>query len=179
MNKSLVNLVVMVALAATICLPGMAQADYVQGWVENGIYAGVVQTWDKEEIFLISPGNWTGTGLSAFSGTGWSAHLVNSRYALATGTLYNPTVSGNFHYTTSSTDITNPYTWDMFLWNGNTIVGVQRSIYTPGGGWSYADLSANPPSENRSPIPLPPTLLLLGSGLVGLGLLRRRKPATA
>jgi hypothetical protein len=175
MKKNFQKFSVMLALAAVISLPGMARADYIQSWVENGIYQGATQTWDKMEIFLISPGNWTGTGLSGFSATGWSSELINSKYALATGSLYNPTVSGNFYYTTSSTDRTNPYTWDMFLWNGDTIVGVQRSIYTPSGGWVYADLTANPPSENRAHAPLPPSVLLLGSGLLGLVLLCRRK----
>ena len=72
MNKSLVNLVVMVALAATICLPGMAQADYVANWVENGWYGDppTLQTWNTAEAFLLSPGTWIGTGLTINSGTG-------------------------------------------------------------------------------------------------------------
>ena len=178
--KTLVKLLILLTLGAVICLPGMAYADYVQSWTENGIYQGVTQTWDKEEIFLKTPGNWTGTGLSGFSAAGWSPllQLINPQYALATGPLYNPTVSGNFTYTTSSTDLTNTYIWDMFLWNGATLVGVQRSTWTSAAGWVYTDLTANPPFENRSPVPLPPTPLLLGSGLVGLALLRRRQPAT-
>ncbi|OGR31450.1 MAG: hypothetical protein A2139_05670 [Desulfobacca sp. RBG_16_60_12] len=171
MHQRLVNIVVMVALTAVICLPGMAQADYVQAWMENGYYQGTLQTWDTAEAFLLSDGNWTGTGLS-FADTSWTATLVNPKYALATG----PAHSGNFYFTTSATDLTGPFSFDWVLSNHGVIVGVQRSIYTPGGDWSYADLTANPPSENRFPAPLPPSLLLLGSALVGLGLLRRRKP---
>jgi len=72
MHKSLVNLVVVVALAATICLPGMAQADYVANWVENGWYGDppTLQTWNTAEAFLLSPGTWIGTGLTINSGTG-------------------------------------------------------------------------------------------------------------
>jgi hypothetical protein len=171
--KTLVKLLMLLALGAVIYLPGMAYADYVQAWTENGIYLGVTQTWDKEEIFLVTPGNWTGTGLSGFSAAGWSAALINPQYALATGPLYNPTVSGNFNYTTSSTNETNPYTWDLFLWNGAKLVGVQRSTWTSA-GWVYADLTATPPAENRVHAPLPATILLLGTGLLGLIGLRRK-----
>ena len=173
--KTLVKLLILLTLGAVICLPGMAYADYVQPWTENGVYMGVTRTWDKEEIFLKTPGNWTGTGLSGFSAAGWSAApaLINPQYALATGPLYNPTVSGNFSYTTSSTNQTDPYIWDMFLWNGATLVGVQRSTWTSS-GWVYVDLTATPPAENRVPAPLPPTLLLLGTGLLGLIGLRRK-----
>jgi len=173
--KTLVKLLILLTLGAVICLPGMAYADYVQSWTENGIYQGVTQTWDKEEIFLKTPGNWTGTGLSGFSAAGWSPllQLINPQYALATGPLYNPTVSGNFNYTTSSTNETDPYTWDMFLWNGDSLVGVQRSTWTSA-GWVYSDLTATPPAENRAHAPLPPTLLLMGTGLLGLLGLRRK-----
>ena len=178
MEKNFLKLIMILALAAVICLPGMAAADYVQGWTENGVYLDATQTWNKMEIFLLTPGNWTGTGVT-FTESGWSASLINPGYALATGPLYDPTISGNFNYTTSSTDRTDPYTWDMFLWLDDKIVGVQRSVYSPTGGWSYTDLTADPPSENRSHVPLPPTLLLLGSALVGLGLLRQRKGSAA
>lgn len=173
MKIKLLSYLAILALGAVICLPGMACADYVQPWTENGIYQGATQTWDKMEIFLKTPGNWTGTGLSGFSAAGWSAVFINPQYVLATGPLYDPDVSGNFLYTTSSTDRTDPYTWDMFLWNGATIVGVQRSTWTSA-GWVYSDLTADPPAENRSHIPTPPTLLLLGTGLLGLLGLRRK-----
>jgi hypothetical protein len=177
MHKSLMNLVVMVALAAAICLPGMAQADYVVNWVENGVYGNppTVQTWDTAEAFLLSDGAWTGTGLS-FSDAAWTATLVNPKYARATGPAY----SGNFPFTTSATDLTGPFSFDWVLSYQGVVVGVYNLTGTPTGGWTGTEYTpADAPPENRFSIPLPPSLMLLGSSLVGLGLLRRRKPATA
>ena len=182
MKKNFLKFTVMLALAAAICLPGMASADYVQSWVENGKYgtSASYQTWDTAEAFLLSPGNWIGTGLTITSPTGWTATLINPTYARATGGLFDSSTQGNFYFTTRATDLTAvPFSFDWVLSNHSDIVGVQRSIYTPGGGWSYADVTGNPPTENRSPVPLPPAMLLLGSGLVGLLLLRRRKSAKA
>ena len=54
MKKSFLKFSVILALAAVICLPGMASADYVQTWSENGLYGSPAtqQTWDKAEAFL-------------------------------------------------------------------------------------------------------------------------------
>jgi hypothetical protein len=172
--KTLVKLLMLLALGAIICLPGMASADYVQNWVENGLYKGTYQTWDTAEAFLLSPGTWIGTGLTINSGTGWTATLINPTYALATGTPFISSTQGDFSFTTSATDLTGPFSFDWVLSSGGTTVGVQRSIYTPGAGWSYADVTANPPQESRSHVPLPPTALLLGTGLLGLLGLRRK-----
>jgi hypothetical protein len=173
MHQRLVNLVVMAALAATICLPGMARADYVVNWVENGLYGNppTAQTWDTAEAFLLSGGTWTGTGLS-FSDTSWTATLVNPKYALATGPAY----SGNFSFTTSATNLTGIFSFDWVLSYKGVIVGVYNLTSTPSGGWTGTEyVPADAPPENRFPVPLPPSLLLVGSALVGLGLLRRRK----
>jgi hypothetical protein len=172
--KSIVKWLLLLSLAGTICLPGMASADYVQGWVENGLYAGSYTAWNKAEAFLLSDGSWTRTGLTINSGSGWTAALINPRYALATGDLFDSRTKGNFYFTTSATNLTGPFSFDWVLSNDSGIVGVQRSIYTPGGGWSYVEFTGSPPLENRAHAPLPPTALLFGTGLLGLLGLRRK-----
>ena len=70
--KTLFKLLMLLTLGAVICLPGMASADYVANWVENGWYGDppTLQTWNTAEAFLLSPGTWIGTGLTINSGTG-------------------------------------------------------------------------------------------------------------
>jgi hypothetical protein len=184
MKKNLSKFMVMLALAAVICLPGMAYADYVQSWYENGLYGSpaTYQIWDKAEAFLVSGGTWTEPGLAINSGTGWTVTLINPTYALATtDTAYVSKASEYFNFTTYATDRTAAaFVFDWILWHGTTIVGVDRLTWTPTGGWSGAEIPpTTPPTENRSPVPLPPSMLLLGSGLVGLVLLRRKKRTPA
>jgi hypothetical protein len=181
MKKGFLKFTVMLVLAAIISLPGMASADYIQNWYENGVYNGTQQTWNTAEAFILTPGiTWAGTGLSITSPTGWTTTIVNPQYALATSaTAFVSSTSNWFYFTT---DTTGPFQFDWVLSNTTTgsIVGVYDLTYTPGVGWTGVETlptnyDAQSSGENRSPVPLPPSLLLLGSCLVGLCLLRGRK----
>ena len=187
MKKILPRFMIILALAAAICLPGMADADYIQGWSENGWYGTPAsqQTWDKAEAFLVSGGTWTAPGLT-IAAMDWAATLINPTYARATGPAFNSSLQGFFNFTTYATDrtCTDPFVFDWILSYGNTIVGFDRLTWTlaAGGDWTLtesqipaAQFTDESSLENRSHAPLPPTMLLLGSGLIGLVLLRRKK----
>ena len=110
MKRNFLKFTVLLALAAIISLPGMAYADYVQIWSENGSYGtpAAQKTWNKAEAFLVSGGTWTQLGLT-IDVTGWAATLINPTYALATGPTFNSSVQGNFYLPpTPRTDITIP-----------------------------------------------------------------------
>jgi hypothetical protein len=58
-----------------------------------------------------------------------------------------------------------------FSFQANAPPGLSQGVVTTySGAGSYQSFEGN----MKSPIPLPPTVLLLGSGLLGLGLLRRK-----
>ena len=163
MKKNLPKFMVMLALAAVVCLPGMAHADYVQSWSENGWYGtpSTQQTWDKAEAFLVSGGTWTAPGLT-IALTDWTATLINPTYILATGPTFNSSSQGIFSFTTYATDrtATAPFVFDWILSHGTTIVGFDRLTWTPatGGGWTLtespipaAHFTEQSSQENRSP----------------------------
>ena len=100
MSKDVLKFSVMLALAAVIWLPGMASADYVQVWSENGQYTNAQQTWDKAEAFLVSGGTWTEPGLT-IAVTDWTATLINPTYALATGPAFDSSSQGLLSFTTT------------------------------------------------------------------------------
>jgi hypothetical protein len=175
MKNLLLRVMVILALAASVCLPGLAHADYAQTWEENGLYGGNYKTWDTAEAFLHTAGiSWAGAGLTINSGTDWVVTLVNPQYALATGSEYDVRNSGNFSFTFSTTDGPFSFDWVLSL-SGVGVVGAYGITWNPGVGVTGVEYNPiAPPAENRSAVPLPPTTLLLGSGLVVMVLLRRK-----
>jgi hypothetical protein len=173
--KTLVKSLVILALAAVICLPGVASADYTytQTWYENGLYGtpAQLQTFNMVEAILVTPGaTWIDPGLSGLSAQGWTAALVTPQIAQASaptpGSPYDVSQSGNFWFTTTATSPTDTgVTFEWLLYNGATFVGGELITFSSGGVWSASELTH---------APLPATVLLLGTGLLGLIGLRRK-----
>jgi hypothetical protein len=82
------------------------------------------------------------------------------------GALYDVSQSGDFWFTTTATSPTDTgISFEWLLFNGTTFVGGALVSFSTGGVWSATELTH---------APLPPTVLLLGTGLLGLIGLRRK-----
>ncbi len=185
MRKNFLKFSVMLALAAVFCLPGMVSADSVHPWSEIirlGSWDAQL-TWDKVEAVLVPGGTGTDPGLTSAE-TGLAPALINPTSALAAEPTFDPSLQGIFSFLiTYGMDQTgiDPFVTDWIIWDGTTIVGFDLLPWIPGadGTLILAEFPILGAIINAlfSPanVPLPPTVLLLGSGLLGLMLLHRRK----
>lgn len=188
MKKNFLKFTVMLALAAVICQPGMASAYLTGGtWIETGAETGSAP-FTKIEVFADDSTTLTDVVLYGLSDTGWTNTLVNSKYSVAEGSPPGY-VLFTWQFPDPGTQIREI---EYLVWNGDTLNSQQHLAfdqsgwYVPSGTrqWGYYegdgvhDFSGDP-LPSKSPTPIPPTLLLLGSALVGLGLLRRGRKAEA
>ena len=125
---------------------------------------------DKLEFFILSPGTFANPSQTDFSVPGWQAAWVNPTYSVATGPGAGA-VSWTFHFADSSSG---PITLDWLAYSDGALRGDARVTFT-GGSFSYYNLpDPEPSSYDRSAVPLPPSVLLLATGLLGLLELRRK-----
>jgi len=181
-------------LGASIFLPGTGSAfTLTNSWSVNSIYAGYwwqaneVSTYDKIELFIISgPVTFAGTGIVNYStptisDSSWTANAINPTYAMASG----PTITtGNLNFDMVFNDAATPFEMDMLYWNNGVVAWAGSFDYvgTGTGGnfdtWNYLIrdvLYSDGCRYDRSPVPEPATMLLLGSSLIGLAGFGRKR----
>jgi hypothetical protein len=177
------------ALGAMIFLPGMAMAWISPvAFIENGTDPTGFNhgQFNKIEIFMIDGSVFDAPFIqeASIAGAGWSSSLVQPKYTLVTG----PLTSYLGPFTVELPDPSNiQHVLDYFVWKDSALLYAQRLTWDGTGsggdynGWSYPILASDGSnytydgtSGTYDRAPLPPSLLLLGTGLLGLLGLRRK-----
>jgi hypothetical protein len=192
-NKRVHNLFLAVAMAMVICMPGMAFADLITA-VDQGYFDNYPAAWpaagpyfDRIEV-SITGGTviFSGPGLMALPDTGWpqsSYGATSANFAGWTGSKITDTFSianysgpssgaAAWNYQFSGTPGT-AYALDVNFFNGSTFLLHEHITFNG----NYGGVTGTYNSDQSTVVPIPPTALLLGGGLLGLVGLgwRRRK----
>jgi hypothetical protein len=174
-------------LLAVSFAPTMVQADWSISFGDNGWNPeGTLRyAFNKVEFFIPNvPENegiyFTANGATNFSQTGWSVPMVTETHLSAGG----PAVADTLYWTLNFTDPVNlqnfVLTLDYVIYaNNDPAFGIRLFLnngqlnLTPDTGWVALNAS-RVNSYGQSPVPVPPAILLLGTGLVGVVALRKR-----
>jgi len=175
--KTLVKSLIVMALAAKLCMPGVASAYLTGGrWMETGAETSYAP-FTKIEVFADASTTLTDVVLYGLSAPGWTNTLVNPRYSVAEGPP-----PGSARFTWQFPDPGVQYRQIEYLvWNGSTMNSQQHLTfnqsgwYVPNdtGSWGYyqgdgvQDLYTNP-LPSSSPVPPAPHRAAPGHRIAGV-----------
>jgi hypothetical protein len=180
MKRTLMKSLMFLALGAIISLPGVASADYtfssITGYFWEQSISGL--PFDRIDTTITGPNLFSPAldaagnaatidhGNNVFIAAGWKGSYLSPTESTASGpAVLNLQWDWNFAGNVPNPAL--PITLRINYYSNNVLEGYE--LYTMGSGGSYSgDYHA----------PLPPTVVLLGSGLLGLlGLRRKSKSA--
>jgi hypothetical protein len=148
-------------------------------------YALTTQTWnfsgvgefDTLETYMVT-GN-ANLIDQGYSSPGWSVSEMTKDYLTASGPLVT-SLQGDVYY--SSLNPKKEVVQDWLFYAGGLsgeLVGSFRATYEGNNAWTMSAIPGGTYNHDSATVPLPATGLLLGSGLIGMALLRRRGPMVA
>jgi hypothetical protein len=183
-------------LLLSVFVPAIASAEWGFRLGDDGYTpAGIDVNFRKIEFFIPDvPQNsgitWSGSGVSNFSTTdrpdpssSWNTNTqkINPTYVVSTG----PAITGSLYWDVLFTgappaDFRLDYLVYRNTSTGNPAFGVSMSIKNgvpnfTSSGWTALDVR-HLPGYNRTPaaVPVPPSVFLLGAGLIGVIVLKKR-----
>jgi hypothetical protein len=189
LKTKFLSFLAIIALGTVICLPSLALAWTLPGtFMENGTDPNGVNygQFDKIEIFMIDGSTFDAPFIqeASVAAAGWSSTLVNPEYSLSTGPLTGTLGPFTVELPDPSSTV---HLLDYLVYRDDTLLYSQRITWNGTGsggdhnGWSYPILASNGSTYTYNGIsgsydraPLPPSVALLGTGLLGLIGLRRR-----
>lgn len=161
MVRKITLLIVMLWLsAACFVTPAAANWSYATG--DDGYWQGTHYNYTKI-VFNITNADksyFTAAPVSNFSVSGWSSTQNYPTQATATGTAVTGSMTWRLNFTKTKPST---FSYNYYLYTGNTIVA-SYNMTLASGTWTRTAIPAS----------LPNTVLLLGSGLLGIIAIRRK-----
>ena len=188
---SLLGIAVFLPVSSSALTTGEGEIDSTKSWtlLNSPWYDASGLGFDQLETFIIGiTYPFHEDGQYDYTVGGWSATLINPKYSNATGPEIGP--YGNMKW--DEKHVGNLFNGmsvvrDYMAWNDGTLVEAGRGSFNVGGStgqwniyneqWVDYPISTFDPNGDiydRSPVPVPTTLLLFGSGLMGLAGVRKK-----